>query len=427
MHNLLCFNTFVRILAPAYLPQQYMNDQRGGDIDLMLLNLFRPPESLRELFDQRVGDLKITQTQALEILGLEHRALNGILQGTQKRADYTNLIKLASFLQLPVERTMQLYVEALEKNFPDELKPSISPAKIQFIKENFDLAALKKVGFIDSITDYGDIDAKVTSYFGFQSIEEYERPEHDVAFSAGLIEPKSPLLRAMWIRAANKLFTKIANPNPYNRGALVDFFPTIRWHSIDVETGMVNVIRQLYRLGVTIVYQPSLASLHLRGATFAVHEKPCIVLTNYRGFYPTLWFALAHELFHVLFDWDEIVTNSYHLSDEIVDRLSLKEKETEADGFARKYLFSQEKSEAVRPHLRDENYVRRFAEANHVHPSFVYVFNAYDQGHRPAWAMANFHNPQDQMADLLKKLENPWNKPKAIADFARKLGSTLYR
>lgn len=404
-----------------------MSDQGGQDIDRMLLNLFRPPESLRELFDERVSDLKITPTQALEILRLEHRALNGILHGTQKRADYTNLIKLAAFLQIPVERTMQLYVEALEKNFPDELKPSISPSKIQFIKENFDLAALKKVGFIDSITDYAEIEAKLTSYFGFQSIEEYERPVHDVAFSAGLIEPKSPLLRSMWIRAATKLFSKIANPNPYDREALIEFFPTIRWHSTDVETGMINVMRHLYRLGVTIAYQPSLASLHLRGATFAVHEKPCIALTNYRGFYPTLWFALIHELFHVLFDWDEIVANSYHLSDEVVDRLTVREKEKEADEFARKYLFSRDKSEAVKPHLRDGNYVKRFAEANHVHPSFVYVFNAYDLGHRPAWAMANIHNPQEQMTKLLSKLENPWNKPKAIADFARTLSSTLYR
>ena len=110
----------------------------------------KPKKSLRALFELRIHELNISTNVALDILGMQIRTLNGILSGSQKTVDFTNLIKLASFLQLPKERVMVLYLEELEKNFPDTTYAT--PEKIDFIKKNFDVSALKKVGLIESIT-----------------------------------------------------------------------------------------------------------------------------------------------------------------------------------------------------------------------------------------------------------------------------------
>jgi len=404
-----------------------MSEKNEFNVDDLLNGLFptQTPqkEGLKQLFNRKVQAMNISPTNVLDILNIPYRTLNGILNGTQKMVDYTNLVKLAHFLQLSKEQVVQLYLEELEKNFPSDL--SSTPEKVEFICENFDLVSLKKAGFIKSISDYKDIEHRLTSFFGLKSILDYQKPPVDAAYSAGVLKPKNDLGRSVWIKTANDVFEELNNPYPFERKNLVDYFPQIRWHSTNVDKGLTNVINQLFKLGVTVIYQPSLPSLHLRGATFAVNEKPCIVITDYRGFYPTLWFALVHELFHAIFDWDEIKDNLYHLSDENTEKLSVIEKENEADSFAREYLFSKKKMESVRSFINDEEYIKEFAKNNHVHPSFIYVFNAYDLGSdKSAWARAKKKNPSIER--LLNQMENRWNDPKPIREFVATIKYKFY-
>jgi HTH-type transcriptional regulator / antitoxin HigA len=404
-----------------------MREEGKYSFEEIMNNLIKPAEfihkeNLKELFEQRINDLNISFTNALDILKMQTRTLNGILNGTQKTVDFTNLIKIADFLQKPKEQIIKLYIEGLENNFPSKIISS--PKKIEFIKENFDLAVLKKANFINNINDFDEIENKIISYFGLNSIFDYHRLPVDVAFSAGLIKPKNELTRSLWIKSANDIFKLINNSYVYDRQVLINYFPQIRWHSINVELGLINIIKELFKIGITVIYQSPLPTLHLRGATFAVNNRPCIVLTDYKGFYPTLWFALIHELFHVIFDWDEILNNSYHLSDENSEQLTVKAKEEEANNFAREYFFSKEKTYKIRPYLSDFDYINEFAINNHVHPSFIYVFNAYDLKENSAWIKARNQNPNIQ--DLIKPLENPWSNSKPISTFVNSIKTKFY-
>lgn len=390
-----------------------MANDRYTDIDSLLNGVFKTP-TLKELFEIKINELDITTTAVLELLNIQHRTLYGILDGTQKTVDYTNLIKLANFLQVSKEQVVKLYFEQLEKNFAIEHSTA---DKIKFIKDNFDLAALKKAGLINSISNFKHIEERLLSRLGLKSIYEYKKPNQDIAFSSGLFKPKNENTRAFWIKAAMTAFEEINNPYQYDREALVKLFPQIRWRSTNVELGLTEVIKLLYKVGVTVIYQPPLQTLQLRGATFSVHNKPCIVLTNYHGFYATLWFALIHELYHVLFDWEEICNNTYHLSDDNNEQLSVLERENEADAFAREYLFSKEKTDAIRRFINDEHYIQDHALENHVHPSIVYVFNAFDVGkmNKAAWAKARKMSPDVNKS--IKSIEYPWNELEAVEDF----------
>jgi HTH-type transcriptional regulator/antitoxin HigA len=400
------------------------NKDKIQDINAILNNILKPETpGLKELFDNKVAELQITSTNVLEILNIQHRALKGILEGTQKMVDVTNLIKLANFLQLPKEDVIKLYIDSLEKTYSENI---VSPKKIKFIQENFDLAALKKAGFIDSISDFENIESKLVSFLGLKSIFEYKRPSIKPAFSAGLVKPKNELTRSLWIHSAMTYFEDINNPYEYDRKALIEYFPNIRWHSTNVEFGLLTIIKDLYKLGVTVIYQAPLPALHLRGATFSINDKPCIVLTNYVGFYGTLWFALIHELFHVLFDWDEIRNNIYHLSDQDENELVVKEKEKEANSFAREYLFPKEKMNQINYNINNSVFVEEFAKNNHVHPSIIYVFNAYDSSktNRVAWARARKNEPD--ISKCISHLENPWKSSKPINQIVREKKLEIY-
>ena len=387
------------------------------DVDSLINAVFKPKEELTDFFQKRIDELKITPTDALKLLGMGQNTLHGILHGTQQLVNFGNLIKLADFLQLPKEKVVDLYLNELEKNHPPQ--HSISPDKVKFIKENFDLAALKKSGFIKSISDYSEIEKKITYYFGLRSIFDYTSPSVDVAYSEVSIKPKNYLTRAFFTNAAKYFFEEVENPYEFNRELLINYFAEIRWYSSNVELGLKSVVRDLFKMGITVIYLPPLSSLRIRGATFAVNNKPCIVLTDYIGFYPTLWFALVHELFHVLFDWEEIKQNKYHLTDDDDDRLKIREKENEADNFARQYLFSLEKTNKVKDFLNNQMYVKDVARANQVHPSFIYVFYAWDTGKkdRMAWPRARRHSPDIKLS--IREMDNPWDDPLSITSFVK--------
>src|SRR6185503_2241489 len=384
--------TFGEVFLP-FLRNMDLDNNKYADIDAILKGIFNG--TLRDLFEKRVHDLGTNQTAILKILQMERRSLNGILDGTQKRADFSNLHKLAVFLNMKTEELIKIYVSQSEKKLIGEDTPA---NKKKFIRDNFDLIVLRKAGFINDITDFKAIEDKIVTYFGLKSIFEYKKRTFSAAFSAGIQIPKNITTRDFWLASAKDLATKLDNPYLYDRQELIKYFPQIRWQSTNEEFGLINVIKALFKIGITVIYQSPFSSLHLRGATFPANDQPCIVLTDYKGFYPTLWHCLIHELYHVLFDWDEIRKNSYHVSEDASEMLD--KKEIEIDEFAREYLFSKTKLHEVKRFLRDEEYIADVAKNNHVHPSIIYIYNAFDNSatDRMVWARTRRLMPEIKKA-----------------------------
>lgn len=396
------------------------------EIDSLLEGIFKKV-TLRQIFDKRLYDLKLTQTAVEKLLGVGHRPLDGLLDGTKKRVDYLVLSKVALFLNKTTEEVVEIHLEQLEERFEFENTPS---NKKKFIKENFDLIALRKGGFIDTITDFEKIENKIKSHLNLKSIFDYQKRNFTAAFWAGIVSQKNviknTLTRDFWLASARNIISKLENPYHYDREQLIRYFPEIRWHSTNVEIGLVNVIKSLFKLGVTVILQAPLSGLQLRGATFLFNEKPCIVLTNYRGFYPTLWHCLIHELYHVLFDLGEIKANTYHVSDDTEESLTLDEKEAEADAFAKRYLFSEEKMNATKPFMRNESFIKEVAKENNIHESIIHIYYAYenDKVDRLAWVRARRFMPE--ILNAIHRLEFSLNGLKAIDDFIKMKKLEIY-
>ncbi|MFT4033480.1 MAG: hypothetical protein QM669_13755 [Siphonobacter sp.] len=64
----------------------------------------------------------------------------------------------------------ETYVASLKPEFVGQL--NVAP-KANFIIRNFDLNALKKIGFLKSTTDFEYIDNRLISFFGLESIFKY--------------------------------------------------------------------------------------------------------------------------------------------------------------------------------------------------------------------------------------------------------------
>lgn len=377
------------------------------NIEDLINSAFKKDERtmLRRMFENKLEELNITFNQAEDNLEINYRTINGILDGTLDRIDFLSLLKIAHFLNIQYSEITNLYADTIKSRHKEDLLKS---EKRAFILNNFDLPVLKNLGVISSIRDFNHIEQNINQILDLRNILEYNDDEYEVVFSSGSKVPKDARTRKYFIQKARSIFRIIDNPNNYNKEALIEYIPKIRWHSVDKENGLIDVIKSLYKIGITVIFQPRTPSLQIRGATFIVNDRPCIVLTDYRGYYPTLWFALMHEIFHIVFDWAEIKSKKYHLSDEGDDVTVVRQKEDEANEFAREYMFPKAKMEIIRNKISDRLSVREFAMDNQVHPSVIYANFAYDNSNEDdnLWKKFNTLKLFPPLNNLINKLNN---------------------
>ena len=200
--------------------------------------------------------------------------------------------------------------------------------KTTTIHKYFDLKALSQIGFIPKNISTSDFEKRICQFFGIDSIHDLKKI--DTVLYSKAKRPFSDKLKDFWIKSSYTYFEWINNPNDYSRKGLIDLVPKIRPYTQDEKNGLLTIFKALYNIGVTVVFQPKLPNTHVKGATFKVGGKPCIVITDYNKNYSTIWFSLIHELYHVLFHLDKIPT--YHLSDEETDLFLLEKKTNEFTG-----------------------------------------------------------------------------------------------
>lgn len=372
--------------------------------------------SLKELYNERKKTLHLSDRQIKQILGMDpNKTINPILEGTAKHVGFINIIKLAHFLGLSVNDLLKVYIPKLDVNQIGEIQRSRDAG---YIVETFDVATLMKMKFFASGSSSKDMADKIIKFFGLKSLYDFSNNDIAPAFSRSR-RNSSDLMRNFWIQSAYTQFQNIDNPYPYNRKELVDLIPKIRPYTRDVKNGLIKVLKALYRVGVTIIYQPSLEKIQVRGATMVVNDKPCIVLSNLQKNYPTLWFTLLHELHHVLYDLEDIKSQTYHISNGEGDLFLMNEER--ADKFAREYLLNDSRLKFISGYITSNFHVKRFADEWGVHDSIIYAIYCYKTNE---WALYNKYIPK--MTEALELLNTHPFEKESLIESAKNIKELIY-
>lgn len=378
--------------------------------------------SIKAIFEARIAQHGITQNQAEKLLNMQKRTLEGILDGSAKRIDVINLLKLGQFLGLETDRLIRLFLNDMPADMIGELEDAKKKA---YILANFDIKNLAKAGFLTSKTDFDEIEKRILRFFGLRSIYDYTQQQVIPAFSKTR-KNESALMREFWVRSAYAHFERLKNPNNYNRSLLVELIGKIRPYTMNVAGGLRTVTQALYNIGVTIIYQPHLQNTSVRGATFVIDRKPSIVLTDLNNNYATVWFALLHELHHVLYDYDEIQQNVFHLTGE-PDLFLLQEDK--ADEFARGYFLPNDRAKFIYKYINNQLLVSNFAKENQIHPSFIYNFYCWDMkaaGKGDHWAKFNTFIRSADLKLALKDINiDPFDKER-VEDTVQYLRENIF-
>jgi Zn-dependent peptidase ImmA (M78 family) len=337
------------------------------NIESLLNSIFSESDvEIKNIFEQKLLEYNLSKTKALKLLNIDKDVFEEILNGTAKQPNLIHIVKIAEFLDIEVNN----FINVVLKNQSLENIASIDSArKATFIVKNFDVKALTKLGFFASDFNTENLVDKVLKYFGYSSISDFEQQLDEPLYSR-VKKNHSDKMKDFWIKSAYQTFRIINNLNDYNREQLKNLIVKIKPYSQDVNNGLLTVCRALYNIGVTVIFQNYLTTTQVRGATFIINDKPCIVITDFNKNYPTLWFTLLHELNHVLFDFETIQKNSYHLSDDS-DLFLIEDK---ANEFARNFFMSEERFQYIKRYINNPYLVSKFANEIEVHPSIVYSF-----------------------------------------------------
>lgn len=330
--------------------------------------------SLKGYYESRRDELRLTDRQICRILNIDPKSLKPILDGSAKQINLITIIKLGHFLGLSVDDIVRIYMPQMS---PEQIGDIQHAKETGYITRYFDIVSLQKENILQKNVTSEQICARLCQFFGLESIYDFSGHVFDYALSKTK-RGKDTQMRDFWLKSAFYQFEHIANPYPYDRAALMEVVPKIKPYSRNEANGLSTVLRALYRVGVTVIYQQSFAKLQVRGATIAVNGKPCIVFSDINKMYPTLWFTLMHELHHVLFDFEDIKKQQYHISDTAGDLFLMNEEL--ANDFARRYFVDDTRMKFIKPYLSAPLLVDRYAREWGIHPSIIYAFHCFDTG-----------------------------------------------
>lgn len=381
------------------------------------------PKKLIDIINDKMKLFEITAFQMGKMLSINKSSFDRLIKkievGDIEKVDFYTILKISEFLGISINEISQIYVSSLKKEFIAELEIS---KKANILHQYFDLKGLKKYGFIKDVYDVKAIENRILSFFGIENLHQYYSEIGGILFSKTK-KSFNDKMREFWVRSAYYQFLKIDNPNEYDREKLLTLIPKIRPYTQHVKTGFLTILRALYNVGVTVIVQQHLTKTQVRGGTFRIEDKPCIVLTNLNGHYGTLWFALLHEVYHVLFDFEDLKIWKYHLTGE--PDLGLYEKENLADYFSLEILFPKEKMEYIKSVIDSPLTIQQYAKQNNVHPAIIYDFYCYEEyknGNNYSSKYSQFIGSSE--IALSEVIMNPWNK-KTIFEEVKKVKDLL--
>lgn len=346
--------------------------------------------SLRELYNRKKKNLNLSDRQIQKILGMERKTLKAILNAEAKQINFINMFKIAHFLGLSINDLIDIYIPRMSTEQIGEIERA---REAGYITEYFDVETLTRMKFLERDSSSKDISDKLRIFFNLDSIYSYSKNISNTAFSRTK-KNSNDLMRLFWVQSALLQFKMIENPYDYIREELLKLMPRIKPFTRDEEFGLIKVAKALYAVGVTIIFQPTLEKLQVRGATMSVNGKPCIVLSNLNNRYPTLWFALMHELHHVLYDFDDIADRVYHITEDIEKELFLLNEE-KADNFAQQYFLTDSRYKYIRGFITSKMNINKFAAQLGIHPSIIYARHCYET---KEWAFYNNYIPKMDVA-----------------------------
>lgn len=279
-----------------------------------------------------LADNNVAYSSIAEKIGINKDSFSEYLRGGYE-LKFNQAIKLMKLLGLTESQLVSAYNNEMAEK---ELENVEKAERLSYVLRNFDIPTLKKIGIIKPRSRIEDYEKQICVFFGFDSIFQYEdtalMPTMFSKSKAAVAQEKEKKMNNFWLKCSIYSFSRIGNPNDYNRDLLIEFMKRISEFTADTVHGYERAVLVLFRIGVTVLTQSYVSGTRAFGVTMILNGKPCIVITDMNKKYHKLWINLIHELYHVINDFEILRNLKYHISYSETPELLLNE--ARADQFA---------------------------------------------------------------------------------------------
>jgi len=321
-----------------------------------------PGDLLVEALEERT----MSQAELARRMGRPIKTINEIVKHKQAITPETAL-QLETVLRIPAHFWINLQSAFDEKEARRRVSDRLA-AELSWL-HRFPIAVMAKRGWISRFDDPILQLQELLSFFGVASPEVWRQQWASAPASfrqSGSFRSKPEAVSA-WLRQAERRAEVIAC-EPYNEAVLKAALPKIRaMTKLDVGIFLPQLETLLATCGVALVVVPELPGTHLSGATRWIGTRKALVALSLRHKTDDhFWFALFHELGHVL------AGRNSHLDDARPEERLQAIEEAEADQFASRQLVPDETlAELEEPYVLGPELIRDVAARLGISPGIV--------------------------------------------------------
>ncbi|GAA1702640.1 ImmA/IrrE family metallo-endopeptidase [Microcella alkalica] len=256
-----------------------------------------PGATLRETLDA----LPLSQTDLATRTGLSIKHINQIVSGAAALTHET-AIKLERATGVPAK-----VWNTLEANYRDALSRTSERESLSASKEwlrHMPVAALRKRGVVTAtLHDPGTLLQEILQFFGVSSIDAWEEAwaKPSAAFLQSSAFKADPGAVAAWLRLGEQAAKEVETA-PFDKARLRAAIPELRELTVLAPVEFwPRVVEICANAGVAVVLVPEVTGARAHGATRWLSPTKALVQLSVRHKRNDhLWFALFHELGHVL-------------------------------------------------------------------------------------------------------------------------------
>lgn len=316
--------------------------------------------------------LNISQSECAKKIGVSEKYFYNLINGKNELTEEVAMGLEKIFKGIPAS-----YWINYEKKYRDQLKveekhlPSYSTDQLKEFSKRFKFNTIFSGLDWDLVKQANEM-LKILQISNFEQFDEvYSSFNVDFMEDGGETEAI-----AIWLNLAREeveIQNKDLTDKIYEEQKLIENLDKFKLLALntDYKKSLQSVRKLLNRYGIYLVFYDALENSKVRGALTTYKNNPVIYLTGRFKTHDHIWFALIHEIGHLIKHYtpnEPIIT----FESELEAKADTDIKEEEANEFARNFFINKfDFKEFVQTEDFNEQSVYTFAESQNVLPGIV--------------------------------------------------------
>lgn len=331
--------------------------------------VFHPGYYIKDIIE----DMEMTQSEFAKRLNTTNKTLSKLLNGKTPLSG-----ELAKSLSQMLGTSIDVWLNLQEK-YDKELyeiqQRKTIDEEIKHLKD-LNYKYFEKLNAVPACKNKNEQVIHLRKFLQVSSLDVLAKQDLLVACKTSIpnVELKHVINANAWIQTGIN-FAKKLKCNSFDRQKLTKYLPEIRQMTIQSPEDFYPRLKQIFNeCGIAFIALPYLANSGINGAVKWVNADKALLLINDRNKHADIfWFALFHEIKHILQQKIKTVYLSYDKRNVKFELGSNNElNEQEADDFARNQLIPDNQyQEFVNNQSYTKNAILHFAKNIGIHPCIV--------------------------------------------------------